>query len=43
MRKDKLNNRDIIELMSLAFQISENSVIGLILILRGEMTDTIYH
>ncbi|CAD8067964.1 unnamed protein product [Paramecium primaurelia] len=42
-RKDKLNNRDIIELISLSFQISENAVIGLILILRNEIQRTIYH
>ncbi|CAD8153469.1 unnamed protein product [Paramecium pentaurelia] len=42
-RKDKLVNRDIIELISLAFQIPDNAVIGLILILRNEIQNTIFH
>jgi hypothetical protein len=37
-RKDKLNNRDFIELLSLAFQISESSSIGLVLVLRNEIS-----
>ncbi|CAD8105620.1 unnamed protein product [Paramecium sonneborni] len=42
-RKDKLKDRGIIKLMSQAFQISENAVIGLILILKNDIQTTIYH